>query len=578
MIHVIPVIAGSLMICGSGISLPDPGSVHLIRPAPWYRPALDDPDLCEGWPVFVNTPSGGFPYTPTLFDITGDGAMEVFFTGGHTFAVKGDGTFLPGWPETEMVNMGYGTTGQMPGPSVADLTGAGDPAVLWSLRDWYAGSSYMWSFNGKLPDGSNLGSFPHHAPDQFSNALSSPFVLGDSNGDGNLEAWSAHTLGNTGDYYRISGFDHTGSLLFTTDLAQGEQILNLYFGDLEGGGQETFFAVTSLSGSYLLYSMDSDGGIHEGYPVSLYTPGAGYHMFGPPLAADLDGDGSLEIVLGLNVSSVSHAMAVKHDGTPLPGFPMTVSSQSQLFYLGLGDVTGDGSPELIAFENHLGSAYRVFVISLETGEHLPGWPVPVPNWPKGFPTVVDVNADGVQDIVFVTDGGHLYALSGQGLILDGFPKNLAAPSISGVAAGDIDGDGLYELVAVTWNGWAYAWNTPTEAGEDNADWPMRGIDSRNTGVFRGSGGSTGILTPEVPPVFISPVSNPAAGSAIFSLSPGSGGTISIFDASGRLVREISADSGGQALWNPEPNDRNGVYFARLRTPAGTATAKFVLLR
>jgi hypothetical protein len=471
-----------------GTDLPDPGSwFHSGQPSQ-SAPLTDEDDLCEGWPIHLGTPGAGFPYTPTLFDVTGDGAQEIFFTGGETFGVKGDGTFLPGWPETEHLYMGYGTNGQMPGPSVADLTGNGDIAVLWSQRDWWAGSAHMWCFNGRLPDGSDLGGFPQYAPDDYSNALASPFVLGDADGDGDLEAWSAHTLGNTGDYYRLSGFDHTGTRLFTRDLEPSEQILNLYFGDLAGDGQDAFFAVTLLGGTFRLIAFAADGSLQAGYPVELYTPGAGYLMFGPPLVLDMDGDGALEIIMGVNISGTSYAMAVKFDGTPMPGSPITIATQSQLFYLGLGDVLGNHEPELIAFDNHLGSGYRVHVLHLMSGEVLPGWPVALANWPQGFPTVVDVDNDGVQDIVLVTGGGELFALSGTGAVLDGFPRTMASASISGVAAGDIDGDGYYELVAVTWDGWAYAWNTQGAVGDGNADWPLRGIDARNTGVFRSTSG------------------------------------------------------------------------------------------
>lgn len=556
---------------------PSPGSFLTPLCSPVTLPGTDDPDLCEGWPVSFNTPGGGFPYTPTLFDINGDGAMEVFCTGGHTFGLSGDGSFLPGWPATEMAYMGYGTNDQMPGPSCADMTGAGSPAVLWSERDWYAGSAYMWCFNGRLPDGGDLGSFPQEAPDDFSNALASPFVLGDSDNDGDLEAWSAHTLGNTGAYYRISGFDNGGNILFTTDLDPSEQILCVYFGDLEGDGQDEFLAVSMLAGAYRLFAFEPDGQVSTGFPVQLVSPG-GNAIFGPPVIADLDGDADLEIMIGHNTGTTSFIQARHHDGSPAAGFPVTVATQSQLFYFALGDVTGDQLPEIVALDNHLGSSYRAHALNLVTGEPLPGWPVSVPNWPKGFPTVVDVDNDGSQDIVFVTEGGLLYALSGDGATIEGYPKTMTAPSISGVAAGDIDNDALYELVAVTWNGWAYAWNTTGETGADGADWPMRGVDERNTGVFNGSGGSSG-CDPSVPrQVFLSPANNPSSGATAFTLPAGSGGTVTIFDSYGRVVTELAAGTGDCVTWIPGPDERNGVYFARLNCPSGTASAKIVLLR
>lgn len=302
-------------------------------------------------------------------------------------------------------------------------------------------------------------------------------------------------------------------------------------------------------------------------------------MFGPPLAVDLSGDGDLEIIIGYNIGTNSFAQAIHHDGSPVEGFPMPIASQSQLFYLGLGDVTGDQAPELIAFDNHLTSGYRVHVLDMTTGDLLPGWPVALPDWPEGFPTVVDVDGNGTQDIVFVTDGGAFHAMAGDGSELAGYPKSMSAPSISGVAAGDIDGDGCYELVAVTWNGWAYAWNTPGEVAVGTADWPMRGVDSRNTGVFMGSGGSTGIEPSTPPQLLLELVANPVTGTVGFAVSSGTeGGIVSVFDMSGRLAARLPVGGSGSVIWNPGTGAPDGVYFARLTSGSGAATAAFVLLR
>ena len=467
---------------GDAFSLPNGGGGWpTAKPLP---PAERDMNLRDGWPVDLGLDGAGFPYTPTLYDIDGDGADEIFLTGGHTFGLRGDGTFLPGWPTTEHQYMGYGTNGNKPGPSGADFDGDGEGEILWSQRDWWAGNSEMWSFNGRNLDGSDLPGFPQFAPDDYSNALDTPFVLGDTDGDGDLEAWGPHTLGNTGVYYRISAFDHTGTRLFTVDLDDQEDILSLYFGDLNDDGTDEMFAVSWLEPSFWLHVFEADGSEADGYPIVLHELAYGYLMFGPPVPADLDDDGDLEILLGYWGGGASHADCYHHDGAHCEGYPIQIATSSQLFYLGLGDVTGDGESELLATENHLTGDYRVFAIDLATGMTLPGWPYGLTSWPKGFPAVVDVDNDAVKDVCFATSSGELFAMSGQGQLIDGYPKQMVASSISGVAVGDIDGDGLFELVAATWDGWVYAWDTPSPALPGRADWPMRGVDVRNTGVFR----------------------------------------------------------------------------------------------
>jgi hypothetical protein len=165
-----------------------------------------------------------------------------------------------------------------------------------------------------------------------------------------------------------------------------------------------------------------------------------------------------------------------------------VGSGLQLFYLGLGDLTGDHAPELIVTGKVLSSDYRVWAIDLGTGVSLPGWPYALPHWPEGFPTVADVDDDGFQEVCLSTGGGDVRAISRTGELLAGYPLPMSAPAISGVAAGDIDGDGLYELVAATWDGWVYAWDTPAGVAK-----PRRLADAqcqqRNTGVFSDHGAS-----------------------------------------------------------------------------------------
>jgi len=535
---------------------------------------IEDHSVHKGWPVDLSSPGAGFPYTPTLFDIDGNGTDEIFLTGGETFGLSGDGSFLPGWPTSEMLYMGYGTNDQMPGPSCSDMEGNGSVEVLWSLRDWYAGSAHYWTFNGRNSDGTDMEGLPMNAPDESSNALDFAFVLGDSDGDGNLEAWTAHTLGNTGAYYRISGVDHLGNLTFTTDLDSEEKVQNIFFGDADGDDSDEFFAVTLLDGEFRLHLFTSTGTEQSGYPITLFSPGGGYLMFGPALAADLDNDGDIELIMGHYKNSISYASAYHHDGTVVTGFPITIATTSQLFYLGLGDVTADGNPELIATDNHLGSGYRVHVLDISTGSPLSGWPVAQTNWPEGLPTVVDVNSDGTQDICFTTNGGELFALSNDGSVITGYPKAMSAASISGVSAGDIDGDGYYELVAATWDGFVYAWDTDGVVTSDNADWPMRGVDARNTGVYYGS--PTGGIEDAPQLVSLTISGNPVTGSTVFKVTGSTNFSVTIYDIAGKQISEISSGSSLMS-WTPAENVPSGVYFAGLSGEPGS-TVKFMIIR
>lgn len=575
------------------IDLPAPGQIAAFDPAPpTSAPSADG--LARGWPVDLGLNGAGYPYTPTLCDIDGDGTDEIFLTGGHTFGLRGDGSFLTGWPVVEQTYMGYGTNGNMPGPSVADVNRDGRMEVMWSERDWYAGSSRMWCFNGKNLDFTNMPGFPQEAIGAQSNALASPFVLGDLDNDGDLEAWSAHTLGNTGDYYRISAFSHSGARLFTIDLDPAEDILAPYYGDLEGDGAREMFAVTLLGADFRLHAWDAHGLAKPGYPVILASVSSGWLGDGVPIPVDLDNDGDLEILFGYWDGSASRAQCRHHTGAAVPGFPMVIAASSQLFYLGLGDLTGDGRPELLATDNNLGSGpdYRVLAFDIAAGVPLAGWPFGLPAWPKGFPAVADVDGDGAQDVLVETDGGALYAIAASGSLLAGYPKMMHTAAISGVAVGDIDGDDLLELVAATWDGWVYAWDTPGPAAPRIADWPMRGLNSRNTGVYgdtyapAGIGETAGAWNGGPRILGIGP--NPGVDrTTIRFLLPAAGPhALEMYDASGRRVSVL--ESGWRAAgehrlsWTRSSGGAgalgSGTYWLVLRTEDGISSERMTILR
>jgi len=554
-----------------------------------------DAALRTGWPVSLGLNGAGFPYTPTLYDADGDGKDEIFLTGGNTFGLRGDGTFLPGWPTHEQQYMGYGTNGNFPGPSAADVDRDGGTEIMWSERDWYAGNSRMWSFNGKNLDYTNMPGFPQEAPDEQSNALYSPFVLGDTDGDGYLEAWSAHTRGNTAVYYRISAFNHLGTRLFTINLDPNESIISPYFGDLDGDGTKEMFAVAMLGNSFRLHAWTGAGVEKPGYPIVLYTVPGGWLADGPPVPVDLDQDGDLEIILGYWDGDYSYALCFHHNGAPVAGFPITLASNSQLFYIGLGDLTGDGRPELVATDNNLGSGPddRVLALDIATGAPLPGWPFGLSAWPKGFPTIADINGDGAQEVVVETDGGQLYAISSNGMVLPGYPKLMRSPSVSGVAVGDIDGDGLLEMVAATWDGWVYAWDTTGPVRPGVADWPMRGLNARNTGVYGDVRSPADVDAEDAnhstlgAPRFVGLGSPFVDHTRIrYALPCGTDLDLWALDTTGRRValleRGWRAAGEHQVIWDgrTDSGERlpSGTYLLALRSGAGSRSAKITLLR
>ena len=72
------------------------------------------------------------------------------------------------------------------------------------------------------------------------------------------------------------------------------------------------------------------------------------------------------------------------------------------------------------------------------------------------------------------------AYRGDGSTPDGWPKFTHGWHIGSPTPGDVDGDGLIELVATTREGKLFVWDTPAPATEAALQWAGYGHDRRNT--------------------------------------------------------------------------------------------------
>jgi hypothetical protein len=83
----------------------------------------------------------------------------------------------------------------------------------------------------------------------------------------------------------------------------------------------------------------------------------------------------------------------------------------------------------------------------------------------------------------------VYAIRPDGSLLPGFPKptpdggksKLATPAL-----GDLDGDGLQEIVWIDDANDVLVWTVPGTPGPENMQWPMYRHDAAHTGALSGS--------------------------------------------------------------------------------------------
>jgi hypothetical protein len=155
--------------------------------------------------------------------------------------------------------------------------------------------------------------------------------------------------------------------------------------DLDGGTKEI---IGSTWDTHAVYVFDLAGQSKPGWPVTL-----GDAMYSAVAAADLQGDGQKELVVGSNGYNI---YALRTNGTEL--------------------MDGDSNPTTLGVFKHTGAQYNY-----------------------GSPALAPLQNDGTNAIVYGASDAHLYAWRYDGSNLPGFPVQLAAGVCGSPAVGSLDG-------------------------------------------------------------------------------------------------------------------------------------------
>jgi hypothetical protein len=238
--------------------------------------------------------------------------------------------------------------------------------------------------------------------------------------------------------------------------------------DLQGDGPREIILTTYAPGvdpyAYgQVFVLDADGNDLPGWPIQ--TPGPI-----PATAAigDLDNNGVSEIVVGC--WDQMHVFQL--DGSEMPGWPKTASVTQAA---ALEDLDGDGDLEIL-FPVSTG-----LYIFQHDGTFLPGWPRFAPDL-MGSPALANLDGDPDLEIVAGTYQGpvgpetfEVYAWNLDGTVLDGFPVTTSGVNKVPPALGDIDNDGMVEIVIPSYHtsdlDYLYAFDG---TGAAEPGWPVRG--------------------------------------------------------------------------------------------------------
>jgi len=211
-----------------------------------------------------------------------------------------------------------------------------------------------------------------------------------------------------------------------------------------------------------LLAINLDGSPVAGsWPVILNTD-----VRSSPAVADLDGDGLDEVVVG-TYQPPTTIWVFDHDGTPMGS---ATSRFSVISSPAIGNLDNDPMLEIV-----VGTSDGTLVAIEANGAPLsPAWPVTLPrrspplnqrNDVDSSPALGDLDGDGLPEIVAVSDDGIVYAYHTNGTPVNGFPfiapretfsqpVSVAANYASPVLA-DVDVDGRLDVVAALSNARIY---------------------------------------------------------------------------------------------------------------------------
>ncbi len=333
-----------------------------------------------------------------------------------------------------------------------------------------------------------------------------------------------------------------------------------------------------------IYMLRADGSIPPGWPVTV-----GDDVNASPALGDVDGDGDLEVVVP---AGDGFLYVLRGDGSALPGWPRPFETHWSALApsVALHDFDADGKLEIVVAGSSGAVENGQLAIFNWQGNYLPGWPVEVHTASESSPVLGDLDGDGVVEIVFGGESGQILGFEPNGSMAKGFPIRLGAEMRSTPTITDLDGDGDTDLVVAGWDQQVYAFDFPGTYQPGLVPWGTLRANRQRTGGYYPATPTDAEPLPPLRTRLRGNVPNPFNPQTriLFDLAGPEWQHVllCIYDPSGRKVRTLvdGALPAGPHFFDWDGRDAtgravaSGVYFTRLVAGALSSSQKMVLLR
>lgn len=499
------------------------------------------PNLVGPFPVgLANEPVSA----PAIANVDPDPFEEIVFTdeNGAIQVRNHDGTSAAGWPVA------------LPGSSggsvaVGDLDGDGDVELT-------VGSSNtgLQAFHA---NGTSLTGFPR-------NLGADPAFVSIGTGLTGPGRQIVAVAGKSVHVIRFNGSEAPGFPVTLPILSNDVFTRAAAIGDVDADGQLEIVVVIGRA-----LGVIGPTGVTE---ALLEVLGSGDKWNAQPSLADFDLNGDLEIAAPTEDGMV---YVLNHDGSPYPGFwPFLDPTGTPVTPIALAQIRGTLRPDLM-FASRDGRAHQLF----DSGVEASGWPVRISAAGQTFggPIIESADADW-RDVFYGTGEAFALGMHDDGGALGGWPARIPSAQTLTPASGDLDGDGLVDIVMLSsFDLTVFTTGAPLQRTLALGQWPMEGHDPQRTGCLCSTEGVTAVAEFGVTAQanrLAAPVPQPArAGQSVrlrFSLAGDARVTLELFDVSGRraatLVRETMTAGEHVTTWDTRLESGiapAGVYLARL---------------